>query len=108
MTSGAIVLARAMRAEELKERGIAQVFFEIRALIQILGINLRHRQTVAAKMAGELEKSDILFAHRIENADGVMAASVKTSNDAPRAAELPLQRLHAFRRRMKMLLEEAF
>jgi len=63
---------------------------------------------MTAKMAGELEKGNILFAHRIENPDGGLSPSGKADNDSARAAELPLERLNALRRRLKVLFEEAF
>ena len=62
---------------------------------------------MAAKMAGKLEKGDILLAHGVENADGALPRAGKPDDDAPRAAELALQRLHALGRRLEMLLEEA-
>ena len=65
-------VAGAIGAEEFEERGVAEIFFEVGALAQILGIDLRHGQAMAAKMAGELEEGDILFAHGIENADGAV------------------------------------
>ena len=66
---GSDVGAVAMSREKLKKRGVAQIFFEISAVAQILGINFRHRQTVPAKMPGKFEEGDILFAHVIENAN---------------------------------------
>jgi len=43
-------LAGAIAAKEFKERRVAEVFFKIGALAQILRINLRHGQSMAAKM----------------------------------------------------------
>ena len=63
---------------------------------------------MTAKIAGELEKSNILLAHGIENADGRLPGAGEAHNHAPGAAELPLKRLNAFRRRVKVLLEEVF
>ena len=45
-----MAVAGAIAAEKLKERGVAQVFFQVSVLAQILGINLRNRQSAAAKM----------------------------------------------------------
>ena len=101
-------IAGTIGAEEFKERGVAQVFFKVGALAQILGKNLRDRQAMTAKMAGELEEGDILFAHRIENANGGMSRSGEADDDASRAAELALERLNALRRRLKVLFEKAF
>ena len=106
--AGAMVSPPRLVAEEFEERGVAEVFFEVGALAQILRVDLRHRQSVTAKMAGELKKGDVLFAHGVENADGAVAAAGEPDDDASRAAELALKRLHAFGRQMEMLLEEPF
>ena len=55
--------------QKLKQRGVAQVFLEISAVAQIFGIDLRDGKAVAAKMPGEFQERDVLFAHVIENAD---------------------------------------
>ena len=62
MAGGAMAVAGAIGAEELEERGVAEVFFEVGALAQIFGIDFGHRQAVAAKMPGEFEEGDVLFA----------------------------------------------
>ena len=59
-------LAGAIPAKKLEQCRVAQVFFEVSALAQILRIDLRHRQSVAAKMPGELKESDILLPHGIQ------------------------------------------
>src|ERR1039458_1813684 len=60
------------------------------------------------KMTREFEKSDIFFAHGIENADGGVPRALEADNDAPRATELALKRQHTLWRRLEVLLEEAF
>jgi hypothetical protein len=50
-----------MTHKKIKECGVAEIFFEIGSLAQCLGINLRHRQSAAVKMPGELKEGDILF-----------------------------------------------
>ena len=101
-------VAGAIGAEEFEERGVAQIFFKVSAVAQILGVNLGDGQAMAAKVAGELKKGKVLFAHGVENADGGVARAGEADDIAPRAAELALKRLHVFSRRMKVLLEEAF
>ena len=59
-------------------------------------------------MAGKLKKGDVLLAHVVENADGALPRAGEPDNDASRAAELALQRLHLLGRQMEMLLEEPF
>src|SRR5580692_1218829 len=63
---------------------------------------------MAAKVPRELDEGEVLFAHGVENANGGVARAGQPDDDAPRASELALKRLHALRRRMKVLLEEAF
>ena len=101
-------VAIAIGAEKFEERGVAQILFNVSAASQILGIDLGDGQAMAAKMPGELEKGKVLFAHGVENADGGVARAGKADDIASRAAQLALKRLHAFSRRMKVLLEEAF
>src|SRR5208282_643932 len=104
--------AVAMIREKLKERGAAEILFEISAVAQIFGINLGHRQTVTAKVPGKFEEGDIFFTHIIENADradfAAAATAIEPDDLAPRPAELALQRLHPLNRRVEMLLEESF
>ena len=66
---GSDAFARPMLREKLEERRVAQVFFEISALVQIFRVDFRHGQTVLAKMPGELQEGDVFFAHVIQNAN---------------------------------------
>jgi hypothetical protein len=61
---------------------------------------------MAAKVAGEFKKSDILFAHGMENADGGTSSAGQPDDGTSRAAELALQRLRAFGGEVEMLLEK--
>ncbi len=79
-------------AEKFEERGVAQVFFQVGALAQILRINLRHRQSVAAKVPRKLKESEILLAHGIQNADGGETSAGEPDYGPARAAELALKR----------------
>ncbi len=80
--------------QKLKKCCVPQVFLEIRAAVQIFPINLRHRQTVPAKMPGKLEESGVLFAHVMQNPDGAECCAGQPDNGAPRTTEFALQRLH--------------
>src|SRR5208337_419327 len=40
-------VARTTVGKKFKERGVAEVFFEVCAVVQVLGVNFRHRQAVA-------------------------------------------------------------
>ncbi len=44
---------------------------------------------MAAKMAGELEKGNILFAHGIENADGGVARAGQPNDTRPEPPSWP-------------------
>ena len=66
---GSNILAGPMFREKLKERRVAQVFFEISAVVQVFRINFRNWQAVPAKMAGKFKESDVLFADVIQNAN---------------------------------------
>ena len=82
--------AAAMLREKFKERGVPKVFFEISAVTQIFAINFRHRQPVPAKMPGEFEEGDVLFAHVIEHANRAAFFTGKPDDLASRSAELAL------------------
>ncbi len=97
-----------MLRKKLEERRVAQILFEIGALVQILGIDLRHRQAMPAKMPGEFEEGHVLFAHVVQNADGADFRARQADDLAPRPAELPLHRLYPLDRRVEVLLEKFF
>ena len=59
-------------------------------------------------MPGKFEKSDILFAYVIQNADRSELSAGKPDDLAPRAAEFAPQRLHPLDRRVEMLLKKLF
>ena len=103
---GGDVLARPMLREKLEERGVTQVFLEISALVQILRINFRHRQTVPAKMPRKLEERDVLFAYVIQNANRAAFLVGKPDDVPSRAAQLALQRLDSPSRNAEMLLKK--
>ena len=75
-------------------------------MVQVFAIDLRNGQSVAAKVAGELEEGDVLFANGVHDADGGVIAAGEAKDGAAGAAELALEGLRAFRGRVEMLLEE--
>src|SRR6266404_4999331 len=64
------VFSGAVLGKELEKGSIAEVFFEISALVQSFGVNFRNGKAVAAKMSGKLEEGSVFFAHAVEDADG--------------------------------------
>ncbi len=102
------VFAATILRQKLEERRVAEVFFEIGAVVQIFAIDFRHGQTMPAKMPGKFKKGDVLFAHVVQNADRAESAAGQPDDLAPRAAELALQRLHLLGRRVEMLLKKLF
>ncbi len=98
----------AVGGEELIERGVAEVFFEVGALGKVFGINCGDRKAVVTEVAGELEERDVFFAHAGEDANGGVGARGEADNCAARSAKLALEGLHGVRRRMEVLLEELF
>ena len=92
--------------EKLKQRGIAEIFFEIGAMSEVVGVDLGHRQTMFAKVTRELDKGGILLANVVKNADGASALANQANDATSRTAELTLQRLNAHDWRAKMLLEK--
>src|SRR5882724_3581478 len=65
------VFAGAVFGKEFEEGGIAEVLFEIGALVQSFGVDFRDGKAVASKVFGEFQESSVLFAHAIEDADGI-------------------------------------
>src|SRR5882724_7311520 len=64
------VFAGAVFGKEFEEGGIAEVLFEIGALVQSFGVDFRDGKAVASKVFGEFQESSVFFAHAIEDADG--------------------------------------
>ncbi len=100
------LFAGAIPGKKLKKRRIAQVFFEIRAMIQIFAINFRNRQAVFAKVFGEGQERGVFFAYAVKDADRACFVVRQPDDLASRAAQFALQRQHAVRRRMKMPFEK--
>src|SRR5215467_12172021 len=75
-------------------------------MAQVLAINLRHRQTMAAEMPGEFKESSVLFANAVKNADGGGSASDEPDDLSTGTAELALQWLDLLDRRVKMFFKK--
>src|SRR5208283_288580 len=61
---------------------------------------------MAAKVAGEFQERDVLFAHIVKDADGGDFLRSQSDYLPPGAAQLSLQRLRLNDRRVEMLLEQ--
>ncbi len=105
---GSDVRAGTIFGEELEERGVAEVFFEISAVAEVFGVNFRNGKTVATKVFGEFEESGVFFTDAVENADGAFFLARETDDLAAGTAELALERHNALWRSVEMLLEELF
>lgn len=100
--------ARAILGEKFEERGIAQVFLEISALVEVFGVDLRNGQAVTSKMSGECEESGVFFAHAVKNADGGGPFVGKADNLAAGTTKFALELLDMLGGRMEMLLKKFF
>jgi len=101
---GSIAIAR----KEIKKSRVAEVFLQICAAVQIVGIDLGDRKTVAAEVSGKFEKGNVFFAHVVKNADRGLVFPEQSDDPAPGAAKLPLQGIDTHNRPMEVLLEEFF
>jgi hypothetical protein len=102
------VCAGAIFREEFEERGVAEVFFEIGAVVEIFGVDFGGGEAVAAKVFGEFEEGDVFFADVVENADGVVFFVGKTDDFAAGATEVALERDDALGKGVEVLFEERF
>ena len=50
----------AIRREELEERRVAQILFQVDPLVEVLGVDLGHGQAALPEVAGELEEGAVL------------------------------------------------
>src|SRR5216683_1467373 len=105
---GSDVRAGTIFGEELEERGVAKVFFEISAVAEVFGVNFRNGKAVATKVFGEFEESGVFFTDAVENADGAFFLACETDDLAAGTAEFALERHDALWRCVEMLLEELF
>ena len=62
----------AILREKLEEGGIAEVFFQIGAVVEVLGVDFRHRQAVPPEMPGEFQEGDVLLADAVQDANGAV------------------------------------
>ena len=102
--------AGAIFGEKFEERGVAEVFFEIGAAVEIFGVDFGDGEAVAAEVFGEREEGGVFFADVVEDAygGGVFGFVGEADDFAAGAAEVTLERLDERGRRVEMLLEERF
>jgi hypothetical protein len=62
--------ALAIFGEKFEERGIAEVFFDVSAGVEVFGINFRDGKVMYAEVFGEGEEGGVFFADIVEDADG--------------------------------------
>ena len=105
---GGDVFTGAILSEKFEERGVAEVFFKISAMVQVFGVDFRHGQAVAAKMLRKFEEGGIFFATAVENANGADALIGKADNLPAGTTELALQRLNARGGRVEMPCKQLF
>src|SRR5262249_35517095 len=74
--------------QELEERGVAQIFFEVGACIEIFGVDFRDRKSMAAEMFGEGKEGGVFFSNTVEDADSGGFAVGEADDAAARSAEL--------------------
>jgi len=102
---GCNVSGGAIFGEEFEESGVAKVFFEIGAVVEVFGIDFRDGQAMAAEMFGEFEEGDVFFTDVVEDADGLVFFVGEADDFAAGAPEIALERGDALGRRVEMLLE---
>jgi len=98
----------AILREELEERGVAEILFEVSASIEILGVDFGDRKAVTAKVLRESEEGGVFFADVVEDADGGGLVVGETNDSAAGAAEFALQRDDLRGGRAEMAREERF
>lgn len=98
--------ALAIFGEEFEERGVAEVFLEIGALIKSFGVDFGDGKIVLAKMFGEGEEGGVFFADVVEDADGGARAGDEADDFAAGAAEFALEGLDVVDGGVEVLLEE--
>src|SRR5215469_4496199 len=52
--------------QKFEKRRVTQILFEVSALIEVLGVDLRDGQPMLAEVAGELEECDVFFPNTIK------------------------------------------
>ena len=79
--------------KKLKKRSVAEIFFQIRVVVQIFCVNFRHGKPVLAKMPRKCQKRDVFLTSVIENSDCADLFIADPYELASRAAELAVKRL---------------
>ncbi len=105
---GSNVFAGAILGKEFEKRGVAEIFLEIGAVVEIFGVDFGDGKAVASKMFGEFEEGGVFLANGVENADGAMFFVGEADDFAAGTAEFALERDDALGWGLEMLLEEIF
>jgi hypothetical protein len=100
--------ALAIFGEKFEERGVAEVFFEIGAVVEVFGVDFGDGEIVAAEMFGEGEEGGVFFADVVEDADGGAPAGSEADDFSAGATEFALERLDVFDGGAEVLFEESF
>ena len=100
--------ALAIFGEEFEEGGVAEVFFEIGAVIETLGVDFGDGEIVFAEMFREGEEGGVFFADVVENADGGAGTGGEADDFAAGAAEFALERSDTLDGGVEVVLEERF
>ncbi len=95
---GADAVSGAVRLEELVKCGVAEVFFEVHAPVEVFGVNRRDGQSVTAKVSGEFQERRVLAVNAVHDADGARDVVTETEDSSTRTAELSLQCIDAIGR----------
>jgi len=98
----------AILCKEFEEGGVAEVFFEVGAVVEIFGVDFRNGEAVAAKVFGEFHEGDVFFADAVKDADGAVFFGGETNDFAAGGTEVALERLDTRGRGVEMALEESF
>ncbi len=84
------VIARAILGKKFEKGGVAEVFLEIGAVVEVFGVNFGNGKAVAAKMFRECEEGGVFFANAVENTDGAAILVGEADNFAAGTAEFTL------------------
>ena len=103
---GSNLVAGAVLRQKLIQRGVAQVFSRYAPWLQVLGVDFRHRKSVAAEALAKTRGTRRSLRARHTECRSPCSVVGQPNNVSSRPAEMSLQRLHPRRRSVEMLLEE--
>jgi len=99
---------RTIFCKEFVEGGVAEVFFEVGAVVEIFSVDFGDGEAVAAKVFGEFHEGDVFFTDAVKDADGTVFYGGEPEDFAAGAAEVALERLDARGRGVEVVLEKSF